>query len=85
MILMEFEKYLKPRIVERFSHTFSKYKNLKIKNLVTIGCDPNKEPFNLTLNHLNPLDTLTIMYKYQVKDFKKMTKKFVKADLRDPI
>ena len=85
MILIEFDKYPKPRIVERFSQVFSKYKNLKIQNLITIGCDPNKEPYNLILNNLDPPDTLTIMYKYHVKDFKKMRKKFVKADLRDPI
>ena len=68
-----------------FNQIVQKYKNLKIQNLITIGCDPSKESFNLTLMYLNPRDTLTIMYKQRVKIFCQRGKKFVKVDLRDSI
>ena len=68
-----------------FNQIVSKYKNLKIQNLITIGCDPSKESFNLTLMYLNPRDTLTIMYKHNVKIFCQRGKKFIKVDLRDSI
>jgi hypothetical protein len=80
MILMDF---LSPRFFEVFNQIVSKYKDLKIQNLITIGCDPSKESFNLTLMYLNPRDTLTIMYKQRVKIFSLRGKKFVKVDFRD--
>ena len=64
MIFMDFKKTLKPKVQDYIEYGFSKnYEILKIKNLITIGFDPSKEPFYLTKMCINPPDTLTIMYK----------------------
>jgi hypothetical protein len=68
MIIMDFDRGFRPWFLYRFQQAFSKYKNLKIQNLITIGCDPSKEPFYLTLMNLSPSDTLTIMYKDHMEE-----------------
>jgi hypothetical protein len=64
MIFLNFKKTLRPKLQDNFEHSLSKnYEILKIKNLITIGFDPSKEPFYLTKMCIYPPDTLIIMYK----------------------
>ena len=64
MIFLNFKKTLRPKLLDNFEHSLSKnYEILKIKNLITIGFDPSKEPFYLTKMCTDPPDTLIIMYK----------------------
>jgi hypothetical protein len=85
MVIMDFEKNLRPMLISKFYKIFSKYKYLKIQNLITIGCEPSKDPFYSTLMYLKPLDTLTIMYKDHMGEVQQRGKNFVKVDLEDPI